>query len=341
MKAAIYNPYLDTLGGGERYTLTFAQVLTEIGYKVSIEWRDKGIIEKAQKRFGLDLKNIEVLPDIKKGDGYDVCFWVSDGSIPYLRARKNFLHFQIPFSDVNGDSLLNRMKLFRINKIICNSNFTKGFIDREYKVNSIVLYPPVDTKKIKPKRKENIILSVGRFSQLTQAKHQDILVEVFKKFVKAGHTDWKLILAGGTEIGSEDMVKKLKKNTNKWPIEIIESPDYTKIVDLYGHAKLFWTAAGYGVDEEKFPKNVEHFGIALVEAMAAGCIPFAYNAGGHKEIIVSGKNGFLWRKKSEFLDDVNKIISDKKQLLGISEAAKIASRVYEYDRFENEVLDLL
>ena len=72
MKAAIYNPYLDTLGGGERYTLTFAQVLTEIGYKVSIEWRDKGIIEKAQKRFGLDLKNIEVLPDIKKGDGLTV-----------------------------------------------------------------------------------------------------------------------------------------------------------------------------------------------------------------------------------------------------------------------------
>jgi len=341
MKAAIVNPYLDTLGGGERYTMSFAKVLADAGYQVDVQWKSEAIREKLEKRFGIKLSNISFKKDVLRGDGYDACFWVSDGSIPTLHARKNFLHFQIPFIDVNGKTLLNRMKLFRVNKIICNSFFTKTSIDSEYGVNSIVIYPPVDVATIKPKRKENVILSVGRFSQLTQAKHQDILVEVFKKFVKAGHTDWKLILAGGTEIGSEDMVKKLKKNTNKWPIEIIESPDYTKIVDLYGHAKLFWTAAGYGVDEEKFPKNVEHFGIALVEAMAAGCIPFAYNAGGHKEIIVSGKNGFLWRKKSEFLDDVNKIISDKKQLLGISEAAKIASRVYEYDRFENEVLDLL
>ena len=182
MKAAFFNPYLDTLGGGERYTISFAKVLTDNEYVVDVQWKDTSIKEKLEERFGINLERVNFVKDIKRGDGYDVCFWVSDGSIPILRARKNFLHFQFPFKDVNGRSLINKMKLIRINKIICNSYFTKSFIDQEYGVDSTVIYPPVDVGKIRPKRKENIILSVGRFSQLTQAKSQHILLEVFKLF---------------------------------------------------------------------------------------------------------------------------------------------------------------
>ena len=130
MRAAIYNPYLDTLGGGERYTMAFVSVLEELGFRVDVEWRSKNIREKLEERFGIDLTGINFVRNIKRGDGYDVCFWVSDGSIPTLRSRKNFLHFQVPFHDVNGKTLLNRMKLFRIKTIICNSNFTKTFIDK-------------------------------------------------------------------------------------------------------------------------------------------------------------------------------------------------------------------
>jgi len=81
------------------------------------------------------------------------------------------------------NNLINKMKFIRIEKVICNSFFTKKFVDIEYGINSIVIYPPVDVVKIKPKRKENIILSVGRFSQLTQAKRQDVLIRTFKRFL--------------------------------------------------------------------------------------------------------------------------------------------------------------
>src|SRR4030066_1199320 len=112
MKAAIYNPYLDTLGGGERYTMAFALVMEEKNYRVDVEWKDENIKVRLEKRFNMDLSKINFIQDIKQGDGYDVCFWVSDGSIPLLHARKNFLHFQIPFEEVNGRSLMNKMKLF-------------------------------------------------------------------------------------------------------------------------------------------------------------------------------------------------------------------------------------
>ena len=340
MKAAIYNPYLDTLGGGERYSMAFGKVLEEAGYKVDVYWKSEAIKEKLQNRFGMDLRGFNFIKDIKRGDGYDVLFWLSDGSIPLLRARRNFLHFQFPFKDVSGRSLMNKMKLYRIERIICNSYFTKDFVDPEYGVESIVIYPPVDIAKIKPKRKENIVLYVGRFSQLTQSKNQDILVDVFKRFFKF-NSGWKLVLVGGVEVGAGDFVKRLEKMSKGYPVEIIKSPPFKEIVNLYGKAKFFWSASGFGINENKDPKKVEHFGISLVEAMAAGCVPLVYSAGGHKEIVADGKNGFFWKKASELLRITKNLINDSKKFKEVSLSAQKSAAVYEHERFEAEVLKLL
>lgn len=341
MKAAIYNPYLDTLGGGERYSMTAAQALAKDGYRVDVEWKDSGMKQRLEKRFGIDLSDVNFVESVARGDGYDVCFWVSDGSIPILRARKNLLHFQAPFKDINGKTLLNKMKLFRINEIICNSYFTKSFIDKEYGVESIVIYPPVDVKKIKPKRKENLIVSIGRFSQLAQAKRQDVLVNSFKKLYDLGVKDWRLILAGGVEVGVDDYVDKLRKASLGYPIKILESPSWKEIKDLYGHAKVFWSASGFGADGDKNPEKVEHFGITVVEAMSAGAVPIVYSAGGHKETINEGRNGFLWKTVGKLLNLTRKVVEDKKLWRDLSKNAKGASRQYSYERFEKKFLALL
>lgn len=335
-KAAIVNPYLDTLGGGERYALAFADVLSRNGYGVDIQWKNGRIKKLLEGRFGKKLnENINFVSDVKRGDGYDVCFWVSDGSIPTLRARKNILHFQVPFHRVGGNSLLNKMKFFRIDKIVCNSNFTKEVIDREYGVESIVVYPPVDVDKIKPKRKENIILSVGRFSSLMQCKHQDELIKIFKKM---GLADWKLVLAGGIEVGADEFVEKLEKMIQGSPIEIIKSPDFGKLKELYGRAKIFWSASGFGEDEDKNPEKVEHFGITVVEAMAAGCIPLVFNAGGHKEIIQNSVDGFLWQTISELVKKTKMAIKNR---IALAKKAVESSKRFGYERFDKEVLALL
>jgi glycosyltransferase involved in cell wall biosynthesis len=336
MKAAIYNPYLDTLGGGERYTLAVATSLADKGYQVDIEWKDITIREKLEKRFGLNLEKINFISDVKRGDGYEVCFWVSDGSIPTLRARKNILHFQVPFHGVNGKTLLNRMKLFRISKIVCNSKFTKNIIDQEFGVDSLVIYPPVSINEIKSKRKENIIFFVGRFSQLKQAKRQDILVKAFKKLYDLGYKDWKLILAGGVEVGVGGYMEELKKLSEGYPIEIFESPDFSTIKDLYGKAKLFWSASGYGINEIKEPEKVEHFGITVVEAMAGGAVPLVFMAGGHKEIIKDGVNGFLWDSLSKLVNQSKRMIDNPSQLHSISLSAKFDCKKYSYERFEKD-----
>jgi len=340
MRAAIYNPYLDTLGGGERYTMAFALALVKQGYRVEVQWKSKSIKKKLEERFGIKLNGVNFVLDVNRGDGYDVCFWVSDGSIPLLRSRKNFLHFQIPFKNVNGRTLLNKMKLYRINEVICNSYFTKKYIDQEFGIKSVVIYPPVDVNKIKSKRKENLIISIGRFSQLSQAKRQEVLVKLFKKLYDSGFRDWRMVLAGGVEVGVDEFVEKLRKESQGYPIEFLESPSWKEIKDFYGHAKIFWSASGYGVEETKEPKRVEHFGITVVEAMAAGAVPIIYSAGGHKEIVAEGINGFLWKQTSQLLSKTKKVINDKKLLRELSSKAKEDSHVYEYERFEAQVLKL-
>lgn len=340
MKAAIFDPYLDSLGGGERYALSFAFALLKNGWFVDVAWKDPTIKKALEDRFGMDLTRVKIVKDIKRGDGYDLCFWISDGSIPTLYARKNILHFQVPFKDVGGRTLLNRMKLFRINKVVVNSHFTKSFIDKEYGVKSVVIYPPVAVEKIKPGRKENTVLYVGRFSSLLQSKRQDILIKAFKRFYK-NHPDWKLVLAGGIEVGSEELLRKLEKLSKGYPIEIIKSPSFKEIKRLYKTAKFFWSAAGFGVNETKNPEKVEHFGITTVEAMAAKAIAFVFNAGGAKEIVKDGVNGFLWMTTGELLRKTNQVLNTPGLLKEISVNALESSRRFSNERFEKEVISLL
>lgn len=342
MKAAIYNPYLDTLGGGERYTMAVAIALQKTGYKVFLQSSDKAITQKLTKRFGIDYSDIEVVKSIKRGSGYDICFWLSDGSVPTLAARKNILHFQRPFYDVDGKSLINKMKFFRINQVIANSQFTKLFIDKEFPKKSVVIYPPVDVESFKSRKKENLILSVGRFSQLEQSKRQDVLLRAFKKICdKEGIKDWELVLAGGSEVGRTNFVDKLKDKAKDYPVKIIESPDFKLIKDLYGRSKIFWTASGFGVDEKKFPEKVEHFGIAVVEAMSAGAVPVVYAAGGHKEIVGEKENGLLWKSTTTLAIKTKKLIGDNKLLKSLRAQAVKDSQQYSYERFEKEFLALL
>ena len=340
MKAAIFDPYLDTLGGGERYCLAFAEVLVGKGWEVDVEWKDPSVKEKFKERFGTNLDGVNFVPDIKKGSGYDLCFWVSDGSIPLLHSRKNILLFQIPFHDVDGRTLFNRMKLFRIESTICYSKFVKGIIDKEYGIDSKVIYPPVETLKIKPKRKENVILYVGRFSQLLQSKGQEVLIKAFKKFEKK-YPDWKLVLAGGGGVGAGEFINKLKKESEGHNIEIIESPDFNALLDIYGKAKIFWSAAGFGVNEKVNPERLEHFGMTIVEAMAAGAVPLVFNAGGGKEIIKNGKDGFLWDSINQLVKKTEELVKDGGFCREVSRNAVEKSKSFGNEKFNQEILALL
>lgn len=340
MRAAIYNPYLDTLGGGERYTMTVAHVFKKRGWDVEVEWKDPKIVGLLEERLGINLSGIEIFPDISKGAGHDLVFWLSDGSIPMLFGKKNILHFQTPFHDIGGKSLFNKLKLLKVNCVVCNSNFTKNFIDKEYGVKSLVIYPPVAVEDLIPTKKENIVLSVGRFSQLQQSKRQDVLIDVFKKMADK-LKGWKLVLIGGSDVGGSEFAQYLHQQAKGYPIEILENLPFSETKKLYARAKIFWSAAGYGIDENKEPEKVEHFGITVVEAMAAGCVPIVQRKGGHKEIVKDGKNGFLWDSISELTQATLNLVKNEKLRQNVLKEGKENAKKFSQKRFEEEILKLV
>jgi len=337
MKAGIYDPYLDTLGGGERYMMTVAECLSKNGYQVDVFWKDKSIKRKIKERLNIKLERINFVPEAFNSGGYDLIFFLSDGSIPFLTAKRNILHFQVPFHGVGGRKLLNKVKLRRINDVVCNSFFTKKFIDQEYGVKAKVIYPPVAVDSFKPLAKENIIISVGRFTNLLHNKRQDVLVKVFKKMkVK----DWKLMIVGGDEEGKR-YAADLRKKAQGFPIEIITNPQFSDLKRFYGQAKIFWTAAGFGVDEEKEPEKTEHFGITTVEAMAAGCVPMVIKKGGQPEIVSEGRNGLLWISEEELIAKTLRVINYQTEWQKLSAAAQKRAKDFSQERFCEEIQKLL
>ncbi len=311
----IFNPYWDSLGGGERYTLFFALSALRNGYAVEIFWHDMNLLTALEKRYGVSTEglkvNIKGWQTLTQGMGWskrrllkqlESVFWVSDGSRPWLWTKKNYIHFQVPFKNLPL-TLLDRIKISGYTAAIVNSQFTQTVIKEWYPGNTFLVYPPAHTFRVL--KKENLILSVGRFDQTMQAKRQDVLIDAFKDLTMPGY---RLVLAGGVLHGVDE-VKRLREKAKGSAVEIITNPSFEKLSELYGRAKIYWHAAGYSAEGNVEPDKVEHFGITTVEAMSAGAVPLAYEAGGQKEIITHGDNGFLWKSTKELLDLTEKLLS--------------------------------
>lgn len=352
LKAGIYDPYLDTLGGGERYTMSVAECLVENDWQVDVFWDDKVLKRKLAQRFNLSLDKVNFVKNIFSSKtslfqrwqltkNYDLIFYLSDGSVPFLFGRKNILHFQVPFVNLGSNHFLNKIKFGKIDQVICNSKFTRRFIDQEYGVKSRVIYPPVAVENFRPGKKKNLILAVGRFSQTLHAKKQETLIEAFKNLCKQGLKDWQLILAGGLKNKDKEYLKGLKSQAKNLPVEFWFNISFSELKDLYAQARIFWHATGCDEDEQKHPERMEHFGIVVVEAMAAGCIPVVIGKGGIPEIVTHQKDGFLWETKEELAKQTIQLIKSPEKMKKISLQSIKSSRRFSQKLFCQKIDEII
>ncbi len=345
-RAAIYDPYLDTLGGGERYSAAVAQLLESRGYKVDFWW-PQDMAQKLSQRFAVHLTSsnfINFSPTktslwdrLSTSAQYDLIFWVSDGSIPLSLAKKTVIHMQIPAHWQGCGTLANRLKIC-FYSVVCNSQFTKSVVDRVYRINSHVVCPPVAVELFKPLPKQNMIVSIGRLAHGLHSKRQDILIKAFSQ-ASLLLPGWRLVLAGGSQ--DLGLLKHYRGLIKKLPIEIIANPSLKKIRQLLGTAKIFWSATGYGVSPHVHPEKMEHFGITTVEAMAAGAIPLVTNSGGHLETAVPGQSGYLWDSLDQLVKHTVALSKDESQLQKLAKLAQERSKLFSTAVFNSEFSKLI
>jgi len=235
--------------------------------------------------------------------------------------------FKIPLINILERILLPKIRAgiyrnikTRINSfdaIIVHSQFVKKWVKKYWNKNALVIYPPVDLisnkNEIDYSKKKKVICSVGRFFTLGHSKRQDIMIEAFQKLCDNGLKNWQLHLAGGlgNEPSSIKYMEKLKKMARGYPIKFIINKPRKDIVDLFIKSKIYWHAAGYGQDENKNPINLEHFGITVVEAISAGCLPVIYHQGGLPEIL----NAVKLDPKQHTFSSISELVSKTRKII--------------------------
>lgn len=348
MSIGLYNPYLDTMSGGEKYMLTLARCLAK-NHSVTLFWdpqQKEDIIKKATERFGFNLRGLHFSDDLFvkhtslqdryiKSRKYDRLIVLSDGSIPTVFSPL-ILHFQTPVEWVQGKSLKNRVKMSRVKRVICNSKFTKSFIDATFGISSDLLYPPVSLPTLKGFSKEQIILHVGRFGIQqggSSYKKQEVMAKAFMEMVDKGFSGWKLVFVMSVKDSDLSKVEEFRESVSGYPVDVIINPSNDTLWETYEKASLYWHASGFGEDLKKNPDRAEHFGISTVEAMGMGAVPLTYKAGGQIEIIEDGENGYLWTTPEGLKDLTLDLAKDTVKRKKMGDLARQRAAEFSENRF--------
>jgi glycosyltransferase involved in cell wall biosynthesis len=213
------------------------------------------------------------------------------------------------------------------------SEFSRDWTRRRWALDTEILYPPVDVD-IPPLPKERLIVSVGRFSTMAHTKKQ---MEMTRAFVDLHRRldGWSYACVGGLNARTEnhEYFERVRQTASGSPIVVEANVQRARVRELLGRARIFWHATGLGEDPEAHPELAEHFGIATVEAMAAGCVPVVINRGGQADIVQHGVNGFLWNTLDELARYTELLAADDTLWTRLSSAARTRAANFSNDRF--------
>ncbi|KAI7888817.1 uncharacterized protein EV154DRAFT_425060 [Mucor mucedo] len=223
-----------------------------------------------------------------------------------------------------------------------NSTWTKGHIDELWHTKAEIVYPPCDTERLNVlplQGRKPIIVSVAQFRpEKDHSLQLKSLAKMMEKYPQTKSMGVELVLIGSSRNeGDANRIDRLRKEAVELGIEdyvrFEVNASYNLLVSSLGMAKVglhtMWN---------------EHFGIGVVEYMAAGLIPVAHQSGGPKLDIVTeydGKpTGFLADSVDTFADALYTALS-----LSEEEYEQIASnaRASASDKFSEEAFssDLL
>jgi len=168
--------------------------------------------------------------------------------------------------------LWDKMSVDRVDHFIANSGTVRNRIQKYYRRESDIIYPPVDTDKFFINKDIGDYFIAG--GRLVPYKRFDLLVQVFNRL------RWPLIIFGD---GPEE--KKLKKYA-KDNIQFVGRVSDEEKARLLSRARAL------------IHPQVEDLGITPIESMACGRPVIAYPVGGATETVIPNETGVFFHAQN-------------------------------------------
>lgn len=335
-KIALWNPYLDIVGGGEKHALQICNYFIQRGYELTIFW-DADVQKALEDKLAIQLpENVQWLPKLTRYSTldklsllrkFDVLVYVTDGSYFFSTAKKTIAFCMVPERKLYKMDIKNRLKTMGW-EWLCNSQFTRQYLEN-WGVKAHVVYPIVSAPSNKPRSQHSgtslTFLSVGRFFTHLHSKRHDAAVAWFVNFVThhPSYATSKLVLVGGLKKEDQRYFDSLRKLSINYPNVIFKTNiPSQELENWYLRADYYLHFAGWQVNESSHPERTEHLGITPLEAMSYGCVPFCYKSGGIREFVHDGENGFTFKSLNELSQKVIKANHDEKALISLREKGK-------------------
>jgi putative sugar O-methyltransferase len=301
----IFFPYEFIPGGGEKYCLSIAEQFSQDSEIFLIFQDRQSIIRTISVMSDLGFVNLNVhvvtLEEAKELEPFDLFILLGNELLPIRPSmgRIGFYICQFPFplsheqlSQFKDDGYYQTFARYIVYSKFVEQRVSERLAAWRVTTPISIVEPPVDIIGPLTESCQNRIIGVGRFFVGGHNKRHDILIEAMRDLVTTVPAA-SLSLAGAVHKGEvhRSHLRQLRTNAAGLPISFHVDIGRDALVQLYRQSSVFWHAAGWGVDLFAHPEMAEHFGIAVLEAMSAGCIPVVYAAGGPLEIVKHGVNG--------------------------------------------------
>ena len=222
-------------------------------------------------------------------------------------------------------ALLRSIVLRRVKKIklvLTNSAFTAKKIMEYLKIRPLVVHPPVDVKKFCSDRswsdREDKVVSV---ETLLPFKRYHLLLRVARQLPEV-----RFISLGTI---NEDYKGYYQELCMRRPDNVTIRPNvaFDEIKEELASAKAYVHLCP------------EHFGISVVEAAAAGCVPIVYQIGGPAECLSNA--ALTWQDLTQLSKHISKLIKDKDLWCEYNQRAK--EKAFEFDAsiFEQRIKNII